>query len=83
MESKCTRLRNALAYLPIACLLLIGLACPTASADDRPPNIILIMADDVSWEAFGCYGGEDYETPNIDQMAKDGMRFAFVIFYLH
>ncbi|MDB4639256.1 sulfatase-like hydrolase/transferase [bacterium] len=39
------------------------------------PNIILIMADDVSWEAFGCYGGEDYKTPNIDALAKHGIRF--------
>ena len=76
MKSKCVQLKNALAYFPIACLLLIGLSCTTASADDSPPNIILIMADDVSWEAFGCYGGEDYKTPNIDQMAKEGMRFA-------
>ena len=42
----------------------------------RQPNIVLIMADDVSWEAFGCYGAEDYKTPHLDQMAKQGMRFA-------
>jgi arylsulfatase A len=40
------------------------------------PNIILIMADDVSWEAFGCYGAEDYETPNIDALAASGVRFS-------
>lgn len=34
------------------------------------------MADDVSWEAFGCYGAEDYKTPQLDQLAKQGMRFA-------
>lgn len=39
------------------------------------PNIILIMADDVSWEAFGCYGAEDYSTPNIDKMAANGIMF--------
>ncbi|MCA9129313.1 MAG: sulfatase-like hydrolase/transferase, partial [Planctomycetales bacterium] len=39
------------------------------------PNIVLIMADDVSWEAFGCYGAEDYQTPNLDAMASAGMRF--------
>ena len=38
-------------------------------------NVILIMADDVGWEAFGCYGAEDYETPNIDKMAAQGVRF--------
>ncbi len=45
-------------------------------AGERQPNIVLIMADDVSWEAFGCYGAEDYETPNIDQLAARGIRFA-------
>ncbi|MDB4614543.1 sulfatase-like hydrolase/transferase [bacterium] len=40
------------------------------------PNIVLIMADDVSWEAFGCYGTEDYKTPHIDSMAAKGIRFA-------
>jgi arylsulfatase A len=39
------------------------------------PNVILIMADDVSWEAFGCYGAQDYETPNIDALADSGLRF--------
>lgn len=42
-----------------------------ANADERQPNIILVMADDVSWEAFGSYGGEDYKTPNLDQLASD------------
>jgi arylsulfatase A len=42
----------------------------------RKPNVVLIMADDVSWEAFGCYGAEDYKTPNIDALAKQGVRFA-------
>jgi arylsulfatase A len=40
------------------------------------PNIVLIMADDVSWEAFSCYGGQDYKTPNINKMADEGLRFA-------
>lgn len=39
------------------------------------PNVVLIMADDVGWEAFGCYGGEDYQTPNIDKLATHGIRF--------
>ncbi len=39
------------------------------------PNIILIMADDVGYECFGCYGSQQYATPNIDRMAARGMRF--------
>ncbi|MDF7826828.1 sulfatase-like hydrolase/transferase [Pontiellaceae bacterium B12227] len=42
---------------------------------ERSPNIILIMADDVSWECFSCYGAEDYDTPNIDALAAKGVRF--------
>jgi len=42
---------------------------------ERPPNVILIMADDVGWEAFGSYGGEDYLTPNIDRLAAKGVQF--------
>ena len=40
------------------------------------PNIVLIMADDVSWEAFSCYGAEDYRTPHIDALAARGIRFS-------
>lgn len=47
---------------------------PAAGASDRP-NIVLIMADDVSWECFGCYGAEDYKTPHIDRLAAEGIRF--------
>ncbi len=47
----------------------------TASLFARKPNIILIMADDVSWECFSCYGAEDYKTPNIDALAANGIRF--------
>ncbi|WP_066631075.1 sulfatase-like hydrolase/transferase [Labilibacter marinus] len=39
------------------------------------PNVILIMADDVSWNCFGAYGAEDYKTPNIDALASKGIRF--------
>ena len=39
------------------------------------PNIVLIMADDVSWEAFGSYGAQDYKTPHLDTLAKNGIQF--------
>ncbi|GAB5402011.1 MAG: sulfatase-like hydrolase/transferase [Aureliella sp.] len=45
----------------------------SALADERP-NIVLIMADDVSWEAFGCYGAGDYQTPHLDELAAQGVR---------
>jgi arylsulfatase A-like enzyme len=45
------------------------------SAADTPPNIIVMLIDDMGWTDLGCYGSKYYETPNIDQLAKDGMRF--------
>ncbi len=67
---------SSLVILFVALVTVHAIAVEPISrpAKDKP-NIILIMADDVSWEAFGCYGGEDYKTPNIDALAKHGIRF--------
>jgi arylsulfatase A len=60
-----------------ACCLLItvllsGVSAPTCAA---APNVILIMADDLGWTDLGCYGSDFYESPHIDGLARDGMRF--------
>jgi len=47
----------------------------TTTNESERPNIILIMADDLGFEAIGCYGGASYKTPRIDQMASEGVRF--------
>ncbi len=39
------------------------------------PNVIIILADDLGWADLGCYGNTFNETPNIDKLAKQGMRF--------
>lgn len=39
------------------------------------PNIIFILADDLGYEDLGCYGQTKFSTANIDQLARDGMRF--------
>ena len=39
------------------------------------PNILLIMSDDQTWRDNGCYGNPDVKTPNIDRLARAGMRF--------
>ena len=39
------------------------------------PNIILIFIDDLGWKDIGCYGNDFVETPNIDDLASDGIRF--------
>jgi len=45
------------------------------SENDTPPNIILIVADDLGYNEPGCYGQEIIKTPFIDQLAEEGMRF--------
>ena len=39
------------------------------------PNILFILADDMGWGDLSCYGRPDYQTPNLDRLAKEGMRF--------
>ena len=51
-------------------------ACDTKDMSvESKPNIILILADDLGYETIGANGGASYKTPNIDKMAKEGMRF--------
>ncbi|BDS08596.1 arylsulfatase [Oceaniferula spumae] len=59
-----------------ALLALIGGILLSQTSLAKPPHIILIMADDVSWECFGTYGAQDYKTPELDQLAKQGMQFS-------
>jgi len=54
--------------------LLLFFASPLLAHADGRPNIILIMVDDMGWSDIGCYGGE-VQTPNLDQLAAEGMRF--------
>ncbi|MDO5977904.1 arylsulfatase [Flavivirga spongiicola] len=49
-------------------------ACKTENTDNFGPNIILISADDLGWSDLGCYGSE-INTPNLDKLAEEGMRF--------
>lgn len=59
-----------------------GQSVCAASADDdrteRPPNIIFILVDDLGYGDLGSYGQEILQTPNLDQMAREGMRFTQV-----
>ena len=48
---------------------------PAASAPKKPTNIVLIMIDDLGWMDLHCQGNERLDTPNIDKLALQGMRF--------
>ncbi len=45
---------------------------------DIKPNFVIFIADDISWDDFGCYGNTDVKTPNIDKLATMGIRFTNV-----
>jgi len=57
--------------LVLTALLMIN----AAEATEKQPNIIYILADDLGYGDLGCYGQELIKTPNIDSLAKTGMRF--------
>lgn len=59
-------------FLLAAALLALG--ADTLGAEARRPNIIVILSDDMGFSDIGCYGGE-IETPNLDALAKNGLRF--------
>ncbi|GAB3667026.1 sulfatase [Echinicola sediminis] len=60
-------------FLP---LLLVGLAFVSCKQEEqKQPNIVFVLVDDLGWADLGCFGSDFYETPNIDALAKEGMRF--------
>ena len=65
---------NRVSFLPL--LILLVFAAGVRAEDSGPvrPNVLLIMADDLGFSDLGCYGGE-IETPNLDGLARDGLRF--------
>jgi arylsulfatase A-like enzyme len=56
-------------------LLLALLSLPVFSFAQKKPNVILIMMDDLGYGDLGVYGASQYQTPNLDKMAKEGVRF--------
>lgn len=46
-----------------------------ASAAESRPNVVLILADDLGWADLGCYGSKFHQTPHLDRMASEGVRF--------
>lgn len=57
------------------CALLLAITTLVSARGDERPNVVLIMADDIGIEGFGCYGGTSYKTPNIDKLAESGLRY--------
>lgn len=65
----------------ILCAALMALVASPAVADEqaakakRPPNFVIVFADDLGYADIGCFGATGYETPHIDRLAREGCRF--------
>lgn len=70
---------NHLQLFPVFCVACAvsqtALAQQTTNQRNQKPNIIYILADDLGYGELGCYGQKKIETPNIDQLAANGIRF--------
>ena len=61
-----------------AVLLALGLlpaSLPAATGTARLPNVVIVFCDDLAYADVGCFGAKGYQTPNIDRLAKRGIRF--------
>ncbi|WP_145372370.1 sulfatase [Maioricimonas rarisocia] len=77
MHARRSAIRCLWACSLLALLLIAGLP-GTLAAEDRPqerPNILFILADDLGWSDLGCYGATLCETPRLDRLAEEGMKF--------
>jgi len=61
--------------LGFAVVLLLGLTGNAAPSPRPPLNVVFILADDLGWSDLGCYGADLHETPHIDRLAREGVRF--------
>jgi hypothetical protein len=52
---------------------IVALSCSLAQA--KSPNIVFFLVDDLGWSDVGSFGSTFYETPNIDRLATEGVRF--------
>lgn len=65
-------MKNKQLLFLISLLVLITTGC---NKKEQRPNFVFILADDLGWKDLGCYGSTFHETPNLDRLASEGVRF--------
>lgn len=70
MDMKISALCLRLIMLSLAC------ACPVSAEAIEKPNVIFVLVDDLGWYDVGYNGSSFYETPRLDGLAREWMRFA-------
>jgi len=56
-------------------IVVAAMCAVTQQVGAEPPNIVFFLVDDLGWSDVGCFGSAFYETPNIDRLADEGVRF--------
>ncbi len=59
----------------LAPFLLLLCIAPLTAAEAPRPNLIFVLMDDMGYADLGCYGAKDIRTPNIDRLAREGLKF--------
>src|SRR5215831_19482935 len=87
VDRRCPRSRDAVRSLPEeptmtatarwlgVWLSIQSLGVAVTTAEARPPNFVVILADDLGYADLGCQGTRDIKTPHIDSIAQNGIRF--------
>ncbi len=73
METLQQRIFFRVATAFVICVYLAATA--NGMSPKRPMNVVFFLVDDLGWTDLGCYGSDFYQTPHIDQLAADGMKF--------
>src|SRR6185436_4016316 len=76
-DQTCNRLPLTIGLAASISILSIQLvaAAEQAPTAKRPPNVVLIVADDLGWADLQCYGSKFHRTPHLDALAARGLRF--------
>ena len=61
-------------WMIVAFAALVSFSKPCRAVEDRPPNVVVIFADDLGYGDLGCYGHPTIRTPHLDRMAAEGMK---------